>query len=68
LDTGTIDSLLSAGEFVRTVEQRQGSKIGSPEEIAWRMGLIDNSQLEKEAKKYEKSGYGLYLLEILGEN
>jgi glucose-1-phosphate thymidylyltransferase len=68
LDTGTIDSLLSAGEFVRTVEQRQGSKIGSPEEIAWRMGLIDSSQLEREAKKYEKSGYGLYLLEILSEN
>jgi glucose-1-phosphate thymidylyltransferase len=68
LDTGTIDSLLSAGEFVRTVEQRQGSKIGSPEEIAWRMGLIDDRQLEAQAKKYEKSGYGLYLLEILGEN
>lgn len=68
LDTGTIDSLLSAGEFVRTVEQRQGSKIGSPEEIAWRMGLIDDKQLEAQAKKYEKSGYGLYLLEILGEN
>jgi glucose-1-phosphate thymidylyltransferase len=68
LDTGTIDSLLSAGEFVRTVEQRQGSKIGSPEEIAWRMGLIDSKQLEQQAKKYEKSGYGLYLLEILSEN
>jgi glucose-1-phosphate thymidylyltransferase len=68
LDTGTIDSLLSAGEFVRTVEQRQGSKIGSPEEIAWRMGLVDDKQLEAQAKKYEKSGYGLYLLEILGEN
>ena len=68
LDTGTIDSLLSAGEFVRTVEQRQGSKIGSPEEIAWRIGLIDDKQLEAQAKKYEKSGYGLYLLEILGEN
>jgi glucose-1-phosphate thymidylyltransferase len=68
LDTGTIDSLLSAGEFVRTVEQRQGSKIGSPEEIAWRLGLIDDKQLEAQAKKYEKSGYGLYLLEILGEN
>jgi glucose-1-phosphate thymidylyltransferase len=68
LDTGTVDSLLSAGEFVRTVERRQGSRIGSPEEIAWRMGLIDDRQLEREAKKYEKSGYGLYLLEILGEN
>jgi glucose-1-phosphate thymidylyltransferase len=68
LDTGTIDSLLSAGEFVRTVEQRQGSKIGSPEEIAWRMGLIDDRQLEAQAKKYEKSGYGLYLLEVLSEN
>lgn len=68
LDTGTVDSLLSAGEFVRTVEQRQGSKIGSPEEIAWRQGWIDNQQLEKEAKKYEKSGYGLYLLDLLSEN
>jgi glucose-1-phosphate thymidylyltransferase len=68
LDTGTIESLLSAGEFVRTVEQRQGSKIGSPEEIAWRMGFIDNKQLESEAKKYQKSGYGLYLLELLTEN
>jgi glucose-1-phosphate thymidylyltransferase len=68
LDTGTIDSLLSAGEFVRTVEQRQGSKIGSPEEIAWRLGLIDDKQLEIEAKKYEKSGYGLYLLDLLSEN
>jgi glucose-1-phosphate thymidylyltransferase len=68
LDTGTIESLMSAGEFVRTVEQRQGSKIGSPEEIAWRMGLIDDKQLEAQAKKYEKSGYGLYLLEILSEN
>ena len=68
LDTGTIDSLLSAGEFVRTIEQRQGSKIGSPEEIAWRLGLIDNQKLEELAKKYPKSGYGLYLLELLSEN
>jgi glucose-1-phosphate thymidylyltransferase len=68
IDTGTIESLLSAGEFVRTVEQRQGSKIGSPEEIAWRMGFIDDKQLESEAKKYQKSGYGLYLLELLTEN
>lgn len=68
LDTGTIDSLLSAGEFVRTIEQRQGSKIGSPEEIAWRLGLINDKQLEKEAKKFERSGYGLYLLDLLGKN
>jgi len=68
LDTGTIDSLLAAGEFVRTVEQRQGSKIGSPEEIAWRIGLINNKQLEIEAAKYEKSGYGLYLFNLLSEN
>jgi len=68
LDTGTIDSLLAAGEFVRTVEQRQGSKIGSPEEIAWRMGLIDDEQLEKQAEKYAKSRYGLYLLDLLSEN
>jgi glucose-1-phosphate thymidylyltransferase len=68
LDTGTIDSLLSAGEFVRTVEQRQGSKIGSPEEVAWQLGWITDSELEQQARKYEKSGYGLYLLELLAED
>jgi glucose-1-phosphate thymidylyltransferase len=68
LDTGTIDSLLSAGEFVRTVEQRQGSKIGSPEEVAWQLGWITDSELEKQARKYEKSGYGLYLLDLLAED
>jgi glucose-1-phosphate thymidylyltransferase len=68
LDTGTIDSLLSAGEFVRTVEQRQGSKIGSPEEVAWQLGWITDSELEKLAKKYQKSGYGLYLLKLLAED
>jgi glucose-1-phosphate thymidylyltransferase len=68
LDTGTIDSLLSAGEFVRAVEQRQGSKIGSPEEVAWRLGWITDSELDKQARKYEKSGYGLYLLGLLAED
>jgi glucose-1-phosphate thymidylyltransferase len=68
LDTGTIDSLLSAGEFVRTVEQRQGSRIGSPEEVAWQLGWITDSELEKQGRKYEKSGYGLYLLDLLAED
>jgi glucose-1-phosphate thymidylyltransferase len=65
LDTGTMDSLLSAGEFVRTVEQRQGSKIGAPEEVAWQLGWITDSELEKQARKYLKSGYGSYLLDLL---
>jgi glucose-1-phosphate thymidylyltransferase len=65
LDTGTHDSLLQAAEFVQTIEQRQGFKIASPEEIAWRMGFIDSVQLEKLAGPLAKSGYGEYLLRIL---
>ncbi len=65
LDTGTHDSLLQASEFVQTVEQRQGFKIASPEEIAWRMGFIDARQLENLALPLAKSGYGEYLKSLL---
>lgn len=65
LDTGTHDSLLDAGNFVRTVESRQGLKIGAPEEIAWRMGFLDDKDLQDRAEKLVKSGYGSYLLDIL---
>ena len=64
LDTGTHDSLLQAGEFVRTIEQRQGLKVGCPEEIAFRRGLIDKDQLLKLAEPLGKSGYGTYLRRI----
>ncbi len=67
LDTGTHASLLQAAEFVETMEQRQGYRIASPEEIAWRMGFIDDAKLEELAKPLEKSGYGEYLLRILRE-
>lgn len=65
LDTGTFDSLLDAGNFVRTVEQRQGLKIAVPEEIAWRRGYLSDDELAVRAEKLRKSGYGNYLLDIL---
>ncbi|MGB3698548.1 MAG: glucose-1-phosphate thymidylyltransferase RfbA [Gordonia sp. (in: high G+C Gram-positive bacteria)] len=65
LDTGTFDSLLDAGNFVRTVEQRQGLKIGVPEEIAWRLGYLDDDRLRARAERLVKSGYGTYLLDLL---
>jgi glucose-1-phosphate thymidylyltransferase len=65
LDTGTFDSLLEAGNFVRTVEARQGLNVACPEEIAWRMGFIDDAQLSERAQILLKSGYGQYLLQIL---
>jgi glucose-1-phosphate thymidylyltransferase len=61
LDTGTFDSLSDATEYVRVIEKRQGTKIGCIEEVAYRMGFIDRSQLEALAKRYAKSGYGEYL-------
>ena len=61
LDTGTHESLLQAGEFVRTLENRQKLKVACVEEVAWRMGYIDTEQMLRLAKAYEKSGYGAYL-------
>lgn len=65
LDTGTFDSLADATSFVRTVEARQGLKIGCPEEIAWRMGFLNDEELCERAEPLRKSGYGEYLLDIL---
>jgi glucose-1-phosphate thymidylyltransferase len=65
LDTGTFDSLLDAGNYVHTLEARQGLKIGCPEEIAWRKGWLDDDALRTRAEALAKSGYGDYLLEIL---
>jgi len=65
LDTGTFDSLLDAGNFIRTVEKRQGLKIGSPEEVAWRQGFLTDDELRERAQTLVKSGYGTYLLELL---
>ena len=65
LDTGTIDSLLEAGNFVRTIEARQGLKVSCPEEIAWRLGFIDDDELAARAQVVLKSGYGDYLLGLL---
>jgi glucose-1-phosphate thymidylyltransferase len=65
LDTGTLDSLADAGDYIRTLERRQGLKVSVPEEVAWRMGFIDDDQLAQRAKSLLKSGYGTYLLELL---
>lgn len=67
LDTGTLDSLLDAANFIRVVEERQGLKINCPEEIAFRMGYIDRAQLLRMADSLGKSGYGLYLRRIAQE-
>jgi glucose-1-phosphate thymidylyltransferase len=65
LDTGTFDSLLDASDYVRTIERRQGLKISVPEEVAWRVGFIDDDQLAARGNALLKSGYGAYLLELL---
>ena len=65
LDTGTHQSLMDAGTYVRVIEERQGTKICCPEEIAWRMGFISAQQLEGLAAPLVKSGYGEYLLDVL---
>jgi len=65
LDTGTFDSLNDAGNFVRTLEARQGLKVGSPEEAAWRLGFLTDDELATRARALEKSGYGAYLLTVL---
>ncbi|WP_237216021.1 glucose-1-phosphate thymidylyltransferase RfbA [Falsiroseomonas oryziterrae] len=68
LDTGTHDSLLEAGEFVRAIEKRTGQKVASPEEIAWRMGFIDDAQLAAIAAPLRNSGYGKYLEGLLAHD
>ena len=65
LDTGTCDSLHEAGSYIRTLEHRQGLKVGCPEEVAWRMGWIADSELAALAEPLRKSGYGNYLLQLL---
>ena len=68
LDTGTHQSLLDAGQFIRVIEERQNLKIACPEEIAWRMGFIDGDRLRDLAAPLENSGYGRYLLRLLDED
>ena len=65
LDTGTFDSLLDAGTYVRTIEQRQGLKVGVPEEAAWRRGFLSDDELRERGELLSKSGYGGYLLGLL---
>ena len=67
LDTGTFGSLLDAGNYVRTIEERQGLKIGVPEEVAWRRGFLNDDELRQRAELLVKSGYGNYLLALLDE-
>jgi len=65
LDTGTPDALLEAAHFIQTLEKRQGMKVGCPEEVAWRMGWLDDDGLRGLAGPLTKSGYGAYLLDLL---
>jgi glucose-1-phosphate thymidylyltransferase len=65
LDTGSFDSLNDASNYVRTIEARQGMKVGAPEEVAWRRGFLSDDELRVRAEKLVKSGYGQYLLQVL---
>jgi glucose-1-phosphate thymidylyltransferase len=68
LDTGTHDSLLEAGQFIATIQHRQGLKVACPEEIAYRKGYISASELEALAASLSKNGYGQYLLRLLSQH
>jgi len=68
LDTGTVEDLNEAANYIRAIEHRQGTKIGAPEEVAWRMGWLSDAELEKLARPLVKSGYGTYLLSLLDEH
>jgi len=68
LDTGTHESLLEAGQFIATIEKRQGLKVACPEEIAWRQNWVNDEKLEQLAQSYAKTGYGQYLFNLLKEN
>jgi glucose-1-phosphate thymidylyltransferase len=68
LDTGTHDSLLEAATFIETIQKRQGLMVSCPEEIAYRKGYIDSTQLERLARPLAKNGYGQYLLDLLQES
>ena len=65
LDTGSFESLHEASGYIRTLEHRQGLKVGCPEEIAWRKGWINNTALSELAKNFSRSGYGLYLKNLV---
>ena len=67
LDTGTVEDLNEAANYIRAIEHRQGTKIGAPEEVAWRMGWLSDEELERLAEPLVKSGYGTYLLRLLDE-
>jgi glucose-1-phosphate thymidylyltransferase len=67
LDTGTPGSLLDAGNFVRTLQDRQGMQVGSPDEIAFRHGWIDRAGMERQAQVFGKSSYGAHLASVLKE-
>jgi glucose-1-phosphate thymidylyltransferase len=68
LDTGSHESLLQAGQFIETIEQRQGLKVACPEEIAWRLGWIDDAKVEELSAPLLKTGYGKYLRAMLNED
>ena len=68
LDTGSFESLHEESGYIRTLEHRQGLKVGCPEEIAWRLGWIGNSELCEIAKNLKNSGYGLYLENLVASS